>query len=58
MAKAPRAAAQTGTVQFRRSVTPSAGEDEPVRTFPFYLLSKSYAEIEKEATASCRSQSG
>ncbi len=40
MAKAPRAAAQTGTVQFTARVTPSAGEDEPVRTLPFYLLSK------------------
>jgi hypothetical protein len=47
--KAPRAAAQTGTVQFVARVTPSAGEDEPVRTLPFYLLSKSYADIQKEA---------
>ncbi len=51
MAKAPRAAAQTGTLQFTARVTPSAGEDEPVRTLPFYLLSKSYADIEKEAAA-------
>lgn len=51
MAKTPRAAAQTGTVQFTVRVTPSAGEDEPVRTLPFYLLSKSYSEIEKEAAA-------
>jgi hypothetical protein len=47
--KPPRAAAQTGTVQFVARVTPSAGEDEPVRTLPFYLLSKSYADIQKEA---------
>ncbi len=51
IAKAPRAAAQTGTVQFVARVTPSGGEDEPVRTLPFYLLSKSYADIQKEAEA-------
>jgi len=51
MAKVPRAAAQTGTVQFVARVTPSAGEDEPVRTLSFYLLSKSYADIQKEAEA-------
>jgi hypothetical protein len=51
MAKAPRAAAQTGSVQFVARVTPSGGEDEPVRTLPFYLLSKSYADIQKEAEA-------
>jgi|HubBroStandDraft_6_1064221.scaffolds.fasta_scaffold49100_2 hypothetical protein len=51
MAKVPRAAAQTGSVQFVARVTPSGGEDEPVRTLPFYLLSKSYADIEKEAEA-------
>jgi hypothetical protein len=51
MAKAPHAAAQTGSVQFVARVTPSAGEDEPVRTLPFYLLSKSYADIQKEAEA-------
>jgi hypothetical protein len=51
LGKAPRAAAQTGTVQFVARVTPSGGEDEPVRTLPFYLLSKSYADIQKEAEA-------
>ena len=51
LGKAPRAAAQTGTVQFIARVTPSGGEDEPVRTLPFYLLSKSYADIQKEAEA-------
>jgi hypothetical protein len=49
--KSPRAAAQTGSVQFVARVTPSAGEDEPVRTLPFYLLSKSYSDIQKEAEA-------
>jgi hypothetical protein len=51
MVNAPCAAAQTGSVQFVARVTPSAGEDEPVRTLPFYLLSKSYADIQKEAAA-------
>jgi hypothetical protein len=51
LGKAPHAAAQTGTVQFVARVTPSGGEDEPVRTLPFYLLSKSYADIQKEAEA-------
>jgi hypothetical protein len=48
---APRADAQNGSVQFVARITPSAGEDEPVRSFPFYLLSKSYEEIKKEAAA-------
>jgi hypothetical protein len=51
MAKAPHAAEQTGSVQFVARVTPSGGEDEPVRTLSFYLLSKSYADIQKEAEA-------
>jgi hypothetical protein len=46
---ATRAAAQTGSLQFVARVTPSGGVDEPVRSFPFYLLSKSYADIQKEA---------
>ena len=51
MGTASRAAAQTGSLQFVARITPSAGVDEPVRSFPFYLLSKSYTEIEKEAAA-------
>lgn len=46
---APRAAAQNGSLQFVARITPSGGIDEPVRSFPFYLLSKSYADIQKEA---------
>lgn len=46
---APRAAAQGGSVQFTARITPSGGVDEPVRSFPFYLLRKSYADIEREA---------
>jgi hypothetical protein len=48
---APRVAAQNGTVQFTARITPSGGVDEPVRSFPFYLLRKSYADIQKEAAA-------
>ena len=44
-----RAAAQNGSVQFTARITPSGGVDEPVRSFPFYLLRKSYADIQKEA---------
>jgi hypothetical protein len=46
---ATSAAAQTGSLQFVARITPSGGVDEPVRSFPFYLLSKSYADIQKEA---------
>jgi hypothetical protein len=48
---APRAAAQNGSVQFTARITPAGGVDEPVRSFPFYLLRKSYADIQKEAAA-------
>jgi hypothetical protein len=43
------AAAQSGSVQFTARITPSGGVDEPVRSFPFYLLRKSYSDIEREA---------
>ncbi|MFY9802458.1 MAG: hypothetical protein WA211_14180 [Candidatus Acidiferrales bacterium] len=46
---APRASAQGGSLQFVAHITPSGGIDEPVRSFPFYLLSKSYSDIQKEA---------
>jgi hypothetical protein len=46
-----RADAQTASIEFVARATPSAGLEEPVRGFPFYLLSKSFAEIEKEADA-------
>jgi len=45
----PRAAAQNGSLQFLARITPSGGVEEPVRSFPFYLLTKSYADIQKEA---------
>lgn len=44
-----RAAAQNGSLQFLARLTPSGGVEEPVRSFPFYLLTKSYADIQKEA---------
>lgn len=44
-----RASAQSGSVEFVAHATPSSGVEEPVCGFPFYLLSKSFDEIEKEA---------
>jgi len=46
---APRAGAQTGTIEFTAKAIPSSGIAEPIRGLPFYLLSKSYADIRKEA---------
>jgi hypothetical protein len=48
---AQREGVTTGSIQFTARITPAGGVDEPVRSFPFYLLRKSYAEIEKEAAA-------
>jgi hypothetical protein len=45
------AAAQTGSVEFVAHALPSGGTEEPVRGFPFYLLSKSFEEIGKDAAA-------
>jgi hypothetical protein len=42
---------QTGSIEFVARATPSSGIEEPVRGFPFYLLSKSFREISKEAEA-------
>jgi hypothetical protein len=47
------APAQTGSIEFVARATPSGGLEEPVRGFPFYLLSKSFEEIHKEVDASC-----
>jgi len=49
LALANRAAAQAGSIEFVARATPSSGVEEPVRGFPFYLLSKSFQDIEKEA---------
>jgi hypothetical protein len=50
-AAAPRAAAQAGSIEFVARATPSGGLDELVRGFPFFLLSKSFASIEKDVVA-------
>jgi len=47
-----RGQAQNGSVEFVAHATPSAGLEEPVRGFPFFLLSKSYEEITREVEAS------
>jgi hypothetical protein len=41
--------AQNGSVEFVASATPTGGVEEPVRGFPFFLLSKSFEEIAREA---------
>jgi hypothetical protein len=46
------ALAQNGAIQFSANATPSGGLQEPVRGFPFFLLSKSFEQIQKEAEAS------
>jgi hypothetical protein len=51
IAVVPRATAQDGSIEFVARATPSEGLEEPVRGFPFYLLSKSFEEIGKEADA-------
>ena len=52
LAIAPRAFAQDGAIEFVARATPSGGLDEPVRGFPFFLLSKSFEAIGQEADAS------
>jgi hypothetical protein len=47
-----RAAGQSASIEFVARTTPSSGVEEPVRGFPFYLLIKGFADIEKEADAS------
>lgn len=51
-AAAPRVFAQNGSIEFVARATPSGGLEEPVRGFPFYLLTKSFEEITKEVDAS------
>lgn len=38
-----------GTLEFSARITPTAARPEPVRQFTFYILTKSYTEIVKEA---------
>jgi hypothetical protein len=52
IAAAAPATAQTGALEFVARATPSGGLDEPIRGFPFYLLTKSFEEINKEVDAS------
>lgn len=40
---------ESGTIEFVARVTPTGARSEPVRQFTFYLLSKSYANIQAEA---------
>jgi hypothetical protein len=47
----PGATAQTGSVEFVARATPSGGLEEPVRGFPFYVLTKSFEDISAEADA-------
>ena len=51
MALGSRAAAQDASIEFVAHATPSGGLEEPVRGFPFFLLSQSFVEIGKEAEA-------
>jgi len=41
--------AATGALEFSARITPTAARAEPVRQFTFYILTKSYTEIVKEA---------
>lgn len=44
----PRAVAQTGSVEFIARATPASGIEEPIRGFPFFLLSRSFQDISQE----------
>jgi hypothetical protein len=46
------AQAKNGSVEFVARATPSGGLEEPVRGFPFFLLTKSFEEINREVDAS------
>ena len=43
------AGAGTGALEFSARITPTGARSEPVRQFTFYILTKSYTEILKEA---------
>ena len=45
------AAGQDGSIEFLVHATPTGGLEEPVRGFPFFLLSKSFGDINTEAEA-------
>jgi hypothetical protein len=44
-------AQQVGSIEFIARVTPTGGHPEPARDFTFYLLRKSFQDIQKEADA-------
>jgi hypothetical protein len=44
-------AAQAGSIEFTARAMPSGGLEEPVRGFPFYLLSRSFEDIQQQADA-------
>jgi hypothetical protein len=46
---ATRAQTATGSLELTAHITPTAARAEPVRQFTFYILTKSYTEIVKEA---------
>lgn len=48
----PASAQATGSLTFTARLAPSSGVAEPVRGLPFYLLRKSFADIQREAEAS------
>jgi len=50
-ALAATARAQNGSIEFVARATPSGGLEEPIRGFPFFLLSKSFEELNKEVDA-------
>jgi hypothetical protein len=52
MAPPARPQSQNGSVEFIAHATPSAGLEEPIRGFPFFLLTKSYEDITREVEAS------
>jgi hypothetical protein len=45
---APRVCAQGGAVDFVARATPASGIEEPIRGFPFFLLSRSFTDIFQE----------
>ena len=48
---AASASAQDSSIRFVARATPTGGLEEPVRGFPFYLLSKSFEEIGRDVEA-------
>jgi hypothetical protein len=48
-ANATLAQTATGALEFTAHITPTAARPEPVRQFTFYILTKSYTDIVKEA---------